>query len=97
MKTLVQYLADYLDQEVVMSRPNNGKMQALNAYEIYEIVRWGIDDYQSTENCTIGICGGACPECKIPLERDIAMLYNGEDEIEVCKYECPECGYIVYG
>lgn len=53
MKTLAEYLTEYLDQEVVMSRPNKGKMKALNIHEIRQIVADGIEAYESTESCTI--------------------------------------------
>lgn len=94
MQTLASYLADYIDHECIVSRP---AMKVLTTIEIHELIKNGIEAYQSIENCVIGICGGKCPECNIMLEQGVAMLYNGMDEIEVCKYECPECGYIVYG
>jgi len=98
MKTLAQYLADYLDQEVIVSRPNNGKMEALNRFEIFEIVGHGIDAYESRENCTIGILGGDCPDCGTTMDKGESVLYAGGcDGIEVVSYQCPECGYIVYG
>lgn len=98
MKTLAQYLAEYLATEGDRCR-NSVKIDARAIELMKEWIEGGIDAYQSTENCTIGICGGDCPDCDsdIPMERGAAMLYNGQDEIEVCKYECPECGYVVYG
>lgn len=99
MKTLAHYLAEYLDTEI--ERIDAGKVFPDESIVdwLLEQIKEGIEAYQSTENCTIGICGGDCPDCsnKIPMERDDAILYNGEDEIEVCCYQCPECGYIVYG
>uniref|UniRef100_A0A6M3KDA0 Uncharacterized protein n=1 Tax=viral metagenome TaxID=1070528 RepID=A0A6M3KDA0_9ZZZZ len=98
MKTLVEYLAEYLDQEGVMTRPNYGKMDALNRFEMFEIVKNGIDAYESTENCTITVIGGDCPDCGAAMEKGISTLFTHRcDEIEVVSYQCPECGYIVHG
>jgi len=90
MKTLAEYLSEYIVTE---------SFGLWNAGNLQEWIGRGIEAYQSTENCTIGICGGNCPDCNNgrPMERGVAVLYSGCDEIEVCKYECPECGYVVYG
>ena len=55
MKTLAEFLADYIEQEVVVSLPDNGQMYALSIRRIYEIVKQGIDAYQSTEDCIITV------------------------------------------
>ena len=95
MKTLAEYLAEYIDHETVVMQPSGGKMVALNLHEIFEIVEQGIEAYESTENCSIGIIGKVCPDCGCSLKKGESALYTGHDEIEV--YECPKCGYIVYG
>ncbi|MCK4448476.1 MAG: hypothetical protein KAW56_15520 [Candidatus Marinimicrobia bacterium] len=97
MKTLAQYLAEYIVEET----ERGTRIEGFGAWGIDNMQEWieeGIDAYQSTENCTISICGGECPNCSnhILLERSIGRLYTGVDEIEVCKYECPKCGYVVY-
>ena len=55
MKTLAEYLTEYIEQEVVVSLPHNGQMYALDIHQIYSIVEQGIEAYQSTENCTITV------------------------------------------
>ncbi|KKN56248.1 hypothetical protein LCGC14_0573930 [marine sediment metagenome] len=92
MKTLAEYLAEYIDQTV-----GNDNVLPDDISVLKEWIEQGLEAYESVENCTIGICGGDCPECKIPMVRGEAMLYNGHDEIETCQYECPDCGYVVYG
>ncbi len=49
MKTLAQYLAEYLEQETVgtILRGSQG------IEKIEEIIGQGIDAYQSTENCEV--------------------------------------------
>lgn len=101
MKTLAQYLAEYLNQEIndyESCEYKNPQDRYFGETELREWIEQGIDAYESTENCSIGIVGGDCPDCNnnIPMECGTAMLYNGRDEIEVVKYECPECGYEVY-
>lgn len=94
MKTLAEYLAEYIDHETIVCRPAN---TVLDTFEIYELLKRGLDAYESTENCSIGIVGGDCPDCNAAMEKGESVLYAGCDEIEVVSYQCPECGYIVYG
>jgi len=93
MKTLVEYLAEYIITETY-------RQDDMSIYDIDDLKEWirqGIDAYESTENCSIGIVGGDCPDCKAAMEKGESVLYAGCDEIEVVSYQCPECGYIVYG
>jgi len=93
MKTLVEYLADYILTE--MDRQDD--MSIYDTDDLKEWLKQGIDAYESTENCSIGIVGGNCPDCKAVMEKGESVLYAECDEIEVVSYQCPECGYIVYG
>jgi len=85
MKTLTEYLAEYIDEEL------------LTNLHLKDVIEQGIYAYESTENCTIRLVGGDCPDCKAAMEKGESVLYAGCDEIEVVSYQCPECGYIVYG
>ena len=93
MKTLVEYLADYILTE--MDRQDD--MSIYDTDDLKEWLKQGIDAYESTENCSIGIVGGDCPDCNATMEKGESVLYAECDEIEVVSYQCPECGYIVYG
>lgn len=55
MKTLTEYLAEYIEQEVIVCLPQDNRISALNIHQIYEIVEQGIEAYQSTENCTLTV------------------------------------------
>jgi len=90
MKTLAQYLAEYLDTE--FERSSRRDMESL-----WEWIVDGIGAYESTENCSIGIVGGDCPDCGAMMQKGESVLYTGRDEVEVVSYLCPECGYVVYG
>jgi len=93
MKTLAEYLAEYLEET---------KMDRTEGRDVYyvdnkEWIERGLEAYESTENCSIGIVGGDCPDCGILMQKGESTLYAGCDEIEVVSYQCSECGYIVYG
>lgn len=90
MKTLVEYLAEYIEEE--MERQGFEYMSYFK-----EWIEQGLDAYESTENCTVRVVGGDCPDCMAAMEKRESTLYAGCDEIEVDSYQCPECGYIVYG
>jgi len=95
MKTLAHYLGEYLSQEI------DERLQEAT-FDVDEdalavMVSEGIDAYESTCNCTISIAGGDCPDCGVPMVKGEATLYTCTDEIETGKYECPKCGYTVYG
>ena len=92
MKTLAEYLTEYIDHEVGGDNVLPDDIDILK-----EWIEQGIEAYQSTENCKIAICGGDCPDCGISMEYKEAIVYTGDNEIECGSYECPECGYIVYG
>lgn len=103
MKSLAQYLTEYINTEwgrltvQVMTGKNSNKTDNL-----IELLRgWieqGLDAYQSTENCIVSTVGGDCPDCDNLLERKDGTLYTIDgDDIDVCMFQCPECGYVVYG
>jgi len=103
MKTLAEYLAEYIDHE----HESSDGLDPIDSYpdgSIYfdkdclkRVIENGFDAYESVENCSIGIVGGDCPDCSTMMQKGKSVLYAGHDEIEVVSYECPECGYIVYG
>ena len=51
MKTLAQYLAEYLDQEVIVAF--TAECSALDIEGIKAVIVDGMDAYMSTENCEI--------------------------------------------
>ena len=96
MKTLAQYLAEYVSTEVERSQ----QIEGFGSWDTGNMQQWleqGIEAYQSTENCKLAICGEDCPDCSKPMVYKDAVVYAGADEIECGSYECPECGYVVYG
>jgi len=103
-KTLAQYLAEYLvdkhesneGPEFIDGYPDGSVY--LDADSLKDALEQGIEAYQSTENCRIGVIGGDCPDCGRSMDYQYASLYTQDgDKIECGSYECPECGYVVYG
>lgn len=93
MKTLAKYLTEYIDHEVGGDNVLPDDMSILR-----EWIEQGIKAYQLTENCLVSIFGGDCPDCKTPMKYKVGYVLTSDgDSIEVGIYECPECGYEVYG
>ena len=85
MTDLATYLADYLEQEFD------------SAAEKKVILQEGLSAYQSTENITLVATGGDCPDCGKPMNNGSGRLWDGDgDGIEVGRYMCPDCGYLIY-
>jgi hypothetical protein len=86
MKTLAEYLAEYIRNEFEREWDQ----------DISRIERWveeGIEAYQSTENCDIVVTGGDCPDCgKSMIKGSDTMFSLTGDRMEVGLYSC-ECGY----
>lgn len=56
MKPLEQYLAEYIEQEaIVMQLGSGGSTINLDIADIREIVKQGLDAYQSTEDCVVNV------------------------------------------
>ena len=90
MKALAEYLAEYIETE--MDRQGF----EYSSY-IKEWIEQGIEAYQSTENCSIDICGGDCPDCGTLLDKKDDSTFDGTgNHIECFKYECSKCGYEIY-
>ena len=59
MKTLTQYLAEYLNQEIIdyeQREYENPKDEYFSETLLQEWIEQGIEAYQSTKNCVIDIC-----------------------------------------
>ena len=102
MKSLAEYLAEYIDRETDDQRMDYAVAFNLSIYSIDDLKGWieqGIEAYQSTENCIVAVCGGDCPNCNdgTALVKKDTILFDGVDDVEVCAYKCSKCGYIVYG
>lgn len=81
MKTLAQYLAEYIDTE--SERVAVGTIVDID--RLWEWIEQGIEAYQSTENCTITTTKQyACESCSL-VKTDVVW----RDETE--QYECEEC------
>ena len=82
MKTLAQYLAEYLNNEVDVSRNLTIGRTNLVIEDIKEIIKQGMDAYMSTENCEILI------QPKLPiryLECGCCEHYHREDYHGDCR------------
>ncbi len=92
MKELQEYLAKYIDHVCV---------DGVLPEDVSVLTEWfkqGLEAYQSTENCTIGIMGGDCPDCGEPMVRKNEELYDLDgNTIGFVAYVCPDCSYLVYG
>lgn len=53
MKTITQYLAGYLNQEINKYESQNHEDQYFQEGELQEWIKQGMDAYMSTENCEI--------------------------------------------
>ncbi len=62
MKTLAEYLAEYIDQEAIVSW--TAQCSALDIGDIQGIVEQGIEAYESTENCRIIVGREDCQSCR---------------------------------
>jgi len=97
MKSLAEYLAEYIEYESRKESSWRGTPNDIPTLK--EQIKQGLEAYQSTENCTVAVCGGDCPECNdgtILVKKD-TILFDGVDDVEVCAYKCPTCGYVIYG
>ncbi len=95
IRELSSYLADYIDHECIVSRPAN---KVLTTTEIHELIKQGIEAYESTENCQIVVFGGDCPDCQTLMVTKTKYLWDEDgNRIEFGIYECPECAYLTYG
>jgi len=90
IKKLAKYLADYLIHE----HEKNG----VDIYKknLQEILENGLEAFQSTQNMTITIAGGRCPECNAPMMASMAIVFDGLNSIETGRYKCILCGYEEY-
>ena len=96
MKSLEDYLGEYLQHEITDKRQG-----VFDANNLPTWIKEGIEAYKSTENVSIDICGGDCPECGESMTLGDATLFDGDGcEVVVCKYECAHsnlgCGYLIY-
>jgi hypothetical protein len=96
MKTLHEYLKEYIDHEME-------KQPDKHYNTVYKnLLNWleeGIAAYQSTENCTIVITGGDCPDCGKPLVNGTGQTLTSDgDNMLAGRYSCPDpdCGYEIY-
>ena len=86
MKTLAEYLADYVETEM-----DQQGFEFMSYFR--EWITEGINAYQSTENCDIVIAGGDCPDCGSPMTKGSDTMFGlSGDKIDVGIYSC-DCGY----
>lgn len=77
MKTLAQYLAEYVETE--MDRQDD--MSVYDTDDLKEWIKQGIDAYQSTENCTITITEQTQQEDLLLAAREIVSDFNRYGEV----------------
>jgi len=88
MKTLAEYLAEFIDYQVGGDNVLPDDLDVLKEWIID-----GINAYQSIGNCDIVIAGGDCPDCGKPMTKGLDTMFSlAGDKMDVGLYSC-ECGY----
>lgn len=97
MKTLPKYLAEYVEIEM---RRAIGCTDNTNLPDLELLQQWikdGVDAYESTENCSVSVAGGDCPDCETSMELGETCLEDEDGKlVDVSLYQCPDCSYVVY-